>query len=78
MHTVREKKGHDTRRKVFSKAFTPAALQAYEKQVNVHCAEWIKQMKRLSGKPFDATDWMKYFGKRDPSPTNFECLTDSV
>lgn len=63
LHTVREKKPHDVRRKVFSKAFTSVALQAYEKRVNVHCEEWIRHMKRLSGQPFDATDWMKYFGK---------------
>lgn len=63
LHTVREKKQHDARRKVFSKAFTPSALHAYEKRVNVHCEEFIRQMRRLTGKPFDATNWMKYFGK---------------
>lgn len=62
LHTVREKMQHDNRRKVFLKAFTSSALQSYETRVVLHCEEFIRQMKRLSGKPFDASDWMKYFG----------------
>lgn len=75
---MRDKKQHDGRRKVFSKAFTPSALQAYEKRVNVHCAEFIKQMRRLSGKPFDATNWMKYFGKPRHNPPGNIFTTNST
>lgn len=62
LHTCRDKKVHDARRRVFSKAFTPAALRDYEDRVVVHCDEWIRQMDKLSGKPFDASAWLKYFG----------------
>ncbi|EER29322.1 Cytochrome P450 family protein [Coccidioides posadasii C735 delta SOWgp] len=62
LHTVRDKKVHDARRKVFSKAFTPTALREYEERVMVHCEEFVRQMNRLSGKPFDASEWFKYFG----------------
>ncbi|KAI9367627.1 cytochrome P450 [Aspergillus egyptiacus] len=61
LHTVRDKKVHDTRRKVFTKAFTPAAIRDYEERVLVHCEEFVRQMKRLSGRPFDASEWFKYF-----------------
>ncbi|PKS06131.1 hypothetical protein jhhlp_007448 [Lomentospora prolificans] len=61
LHTVRDKKEHDMRRKVFSKAFAPSALQNYEKRVIVHCEEFTRQMKKMAGKPFDASDWFKYF-----------------
>ncbi|KMU77556.1 hypothetical protein CISG_01314 [Coccidioides immitis RMSCC 3703] len=61
LHTVRDKKVHDARRKVFSKAFTPTALREYEERVVVHCEEFVRQMSRLSGKPFDASEWFKYF-----------------
>ncbi|KAK0646745.1 cytochrome P450 [Cercophora newfieldiana] len=61
LHTVRDKKTHDARRKIFSKAFAPGALQDYEERVVVHCEEFIRQMKCMAGQPFDASDWFKYF-----------------
>ncbi|KAK4041875.1 cytochrome P450 [Parachaetomium inaequale] len=61
LHTVRDKRAHDNRRKVFSKAFSPSALQDYENRVVVHCEEFIKQMTRMAGQPFDASEWCKYF-----------------
>ncbi|KAL3436403.1 cytochrome P450 [Aspergillus tetrazonus] len=61
LHTVRDKRVHDARRKVFTKAFTPSALREYEERVAVHCEEFVRQMTRLSGKPFDASEWFKYF-----------------
>ncbi|SPO06550.1 related to pisatin demethylase cytochrome P450 [Cephalotrichum gorgonifer] len=61
LHTVRDKTAHDARRKVFSKAFTPAALNDYEKRVLVHCEEFVRQMEYRAGTPFDASDWLKYF-----------------
>ena len=63
LHTVRDKKQHDQRRKVFSKAFSPSAMQEYEKRVVVHCEEFVRQMKTMADKPFDASDWFKYFGR---------------
>ena len=63
LHTVRDKKVHDARRKVFSKAFSPTALRDYEERVIVHCEEFVRQIKRMNGAPFDATDWFKYFGR---------------
>lgn len=62
LHTSRNKKVHDARRRVFSKAFTPSALRDYEERVAMHCEEFIRQMDRLSGRPFDASAWLKYFG----------------
>ena len=66
LHTVRDKATHDNRRKVFSKAFSPSALQDYENRVVVHCAEFVKQMTAIAGQPFDASDWCKYFGECSP------------
>jgi tryprostatin B 6-hydroxylase len=63
LHTVRDKKDHDARRRVFSRAFSPAALNEYEKRVHVHCEQFVAQMKRRAGRPFDASDWFKYFGR---------------
>jgi tryprostatin B 6-hydroxylase len=63
LHTVRDKAAHDNRRKVFSKAFSPGALQDYENRVIVHCEEFVRQMSRMAGKSFDASEWCKYFGK---------------
>ncbi|KMP05031.1 cytochrome P450 3A6 [Coccidioides immitis RMSCC 2394] len=37
------------------------ALREYEERVVVHCEEFVRQMSRLSGKPFDASEWFKYF-----------------
>lgn len=62
LHTVRDKKAHDARRKVFSMAFSPTALNDYEKRVVVHCEEFVRQMEHEAGKPFNASDWFKYFG----------------
>ncbi|KAK1751472.1 cytochrome P450 [Echria macrotheca] len=61
LHTVRDKKTHDARRKLFSKAFSPGALADYEERVVVHCEEFVRQMRNMAGKPFDAADWFKYF-----------------
>lgn len=63
LHTVRDQRVHDNRRKVFSKAFAPSAMKDYEARVVVHCEEFIRQMTRLSGQSFDASAWFKYFGK---------------
>jgi len=63
LHTVRDKGAHDARRKIFSQAFSPGALKDYEDRVIVHCDEFVRQMKRIAGRPFDASDWFKYFGE---------------
>lgn len=65
LHTVRDKKVHDARRKVFSKAFSPSALQEYENRVVLHCEEFVRQMTRMAGQPFDASNWFKYFGESE-------------
>lgn len=64
LHTVRSKKIHDARRRVFSKAFAPSALRDYEERVVVHCDEFIRQMQQMQGRPVDASAWLKYFGNR--------------
>ncbi|KAB5546803.1 cytochrome P450 [Coniochaeta sp. 2T2.1] len=61
LHTVRDQKKHDNRRKVFSKAFSPSAMKDYDTRVVVHCEEFVRQMRRLAGQPFDASAWLKYF-----------------
>lgn len=52
---------HEKRRKVFSKAFSPAALRDYEGRVIEHAELLTSQLARMQGKPFDATAWFKYF-----------------
>jgi tryprostatin B 6-hydroxylase len=52
---------HDLRRRVFSKAFSPAAMREYEARVVVHCQLFVDQMKKVAGRPFDASEWCKYF-----------------
>jgi tryprostatin B 6-hydroxylase len=61
LHTSRDKKVHERRRKVFSKAFSPAALRDYEVRVVEHAELLTRQLARMEGKPFDATAWFKYF-----------------
>ncbi|KAK3367744.1 putative cytochrome P450 [Podospora didyma] len=61
LHTVRDKKTHDARRKMFSYAFSPSALKGYEDRISAHSEEFVRQMKRIAGQPFDASDWLKYF-----------------
>ncbi len=76
LHMVRDKAKHDNRRKVFSKAFSPAALQDYENRVVVHCAEFVKQMTAMAGQPFDASEWCKYFGGYPPTADGQRKLTE--
>ncbi|KAK3323140.1 cytochrome P450 family protein [Cercophora scortea] len=61
LHTVRDQKTHDARRKMFSMAFSPSALRDYEQRLVKHCNEFSHQMKIRAGKPFDASDWFKFF-----------------
>ncbi|SPO07713.1 related to pisatin demethylase cytochrome P450 [Cephalotrichum gorgonifer] len=61
LQTVRDKKKHDARRKVFSKAFSPSAMVEYERRIVLHCEEFVRQMKKISGKPFNASNWCKFF-----------------
>ncbi|PGH15930.1 hypothetical protein AJ79_02097 [Helicocarpus griseus UAMH5409] len=61
LHTMRDKKMHDKRRKVFSKAFSPASLRLYEPRVVQHSELFVQQLAKMGGKPFDATRWCKYW-----------------
>jgi cytochrome P450 len=61
LHTTRDKKIHEKRRKVFSRAFSPQALRDYEPRINMHAEEFINQIKVMKGKPFRGDRWFKYF-----------------
>ncbi|KAK2734555.1 hypothetical protein FQN55_002597 [Onygenales sp. PD_40] len=61
LHTMRDKKVHEKRRKVFSKAFSPASLRIYEPRVSEHTEILIQQLAKMDGKPFDATRWCKFW-----------------
>ncbi|KAF9886735.1 hypothetical protein FE257_011112 [Aspergillus nanangensis] len=61
LHTVRDKKVHDARRRVFSKAFSPSALRHYDTRVAIYSDEFIRQMQQNSGGPIDISAWCKYF-----------------
>lgn len=61
LHSTRNLKEHELRRKVFNKAFSPAALVAYEERITPLSNLFCEQISNFKGKEFDATAWMKYF-----------------
>lgn len=50
MHTSRSKSDHDTRRRIWSNAFSDKALRGYELRVRRYSEALIEQMRSLSGK----------------------------
>ncbi|KAF4767991.1 hypothetical protein HAV15_002358 [Penicillium sp. str.  len=61
LHTVRDKKVHETRRKVWARAFSPKALIEYDGRIAEYSNLLCRQVAGLNGKPFDATRWFKYY-----------------
>lgn len=59
-------KAHELRRKVFNKAFSPAALLEYDSRVTNHSELFCSQIEKMNGQPFNATAWFKYFA--------FDCM----
>ncbi|KAM7212208.1 cytochrome P450 [Rhypophila decipiens] len=61
LHSTRDLKAHELRRKVFSKAFSPAALLAYEERITPLSNLFCEQISKMAGSPVNATEWFKYF-----------------
>lgn len=61
LHTVRDKKLHEQRRKVWARAFSPKALVEYDARIAEYSDLLCRQVATLKGKPFDATRLFKYF-----------------
>ena len=61
LHTARDRKVHELRRKVWSRAFSPKALQEYDSRVSTYSELFCRQIRAMNGKPFDASRWFKYF-----------------
>jgi len=61
LHSTRDIKAHELRRKVFNKAFSPAALLAYEERITPLSNRFCEEIARLNGSAFNATEWFKYF-----------------
>ncbi|KAJ5421525.1 Cytochrome P450 [Penicillium cf. griseofulvum] len=61
LHTVRDKKVHETRRKVWARAFSPKSLVEYDGRIAEYSELLCRQLTNLNGKPFDATRWFKYY-----------------
>ncbi|KAB5536218.1 cytochrome P450 [Coniochaeta sp. 2T2.1] len=61
LHSTRNLKEHERRRKVFNKAFSPAALVAYEERITPLSQLWCDQVSKFRGQPINATAWFKYF-----------------
>ncbi|KAJ5371960.1 hypothetical protein N7517_003966 [Penicillium concentricum] len=61
LHTVRDKKVHETRRKVWARAFSPKSLTEYDGRIAEYSDLLCRQVAKLNGKPFDATRWFKYY-----------------
>ncbi|KAJ5971237.1 uncharacterized protein N7479_001155 [Penicillium vulpinum] len=61
LHTVRDKKAHENRRKVWAHAFSPKALTEYDRRIAEHSELLCRYVADLKGKPFDATQLFKYY-----------------
>ncbi|KAJ5817055.1 hypothetical protein N7447_009288 [Penicillium robsamsonii] len=61
LHTVRDKKVHETRRKVWARAFSPKALTEYDGRIAEYSDLLCRQIADLNGKSFNATRWFKYY-----------------
>ncbi|KAK4155412.1 cytochrome P450 [Chaetomidium leptoderma] len=61
LHTARDLKVHELRRKDFNKAFSPAALVDYEERVTPLSNLFCDQIASFGGAPVNATAWFKYF-----------------
>lgn len=61
LHSTRDLKAHELRRKVFNRAFSPAALVAYEERITPLSQLFCDQIAKFDSAPFDATSWFKYF-----------------
>lgn len=61
LHTVRDKKLHELRRKVWARGFSPKALTEYDWRITEYSDLFCRQIADLKGQPFDATRWFKFY-----------------
>ncbi|KAL1850331.1 hypothetical protein Plec18167_007432 [Paecilomyces lecythidis] len=61
LHTVRDKKIHEARRKVWARAFSPKALNEYDERIAEYSERFCRQIANYKGQPFDATRWFKFY-----------------
>lgn len=61
LHTVRNKKEHEVRRKVWARAFSPKALAEYDERISEYSERFCRQISDLKGQPFNATRWFKFY-----------------
>ncbi|KAK3380816.1 cytochrome P450 [Podospora didyma] len=61
LHSTRDLKIHEIRRKAFNKSFSPASLAAFEERITPLSNLFCEQVDSFKGSPFDATAWFKYF-----------------
>ncbi|KAJ5781038.1 hypothetical protein N7457_006198 [Penicillium paradoxum] len=61
LHTVRDKKLHEQRRKVWARPFSPKALVEYDERIAEYSDLLCREVVSLKGKPFDATRLFKYY-----------------
>lgn len=61
LHTTRDRKVHERRRKVWARAFAPKALTEYDDRIAEYSERFCQHVVSLKGKPFDATRWFKYY-----------------
>lgn len=61
LHTVRDKKLHEQRRKVWARSFSPKALLEYDSRITEHSDLLCRQVANQNGQPFDATRLFKWF-----------------
>ncbi|KAF2087465.1 cytochrome P450 monooxygenase [Saccharata proteae CBS 121410] len=57
MHTTRDRKFHDQRRRVWSTAFSDKSLRGYESRVQSYGDQLVRQLRAFSGQSVDVTKW---------------------
>ncbi|KAH8811348.1 cytochrome P450 monooxygenase-like protein [Xylogone sp. PMI_703] len=61
MHTARDKKAHDKRRRLWDHGFGASALRNYEKRVLGHSKGLLKQLQARTGKSINVNKWFHFY-----------------
>lgn len=61
MQTVRDKKIHDKRRRVWSPAFSDKALRGYETRIAPYAETLARQLAAFSGKSVNVAEWFNFY-----------------
>ncbi|KAL3471262.1 cytochrome P450 [Aspergillus californicus] len=61
LHSVRERKLHDPRRRIWSPAFSDKALRGYEERVVRYNECLVRQIEAVDGKPFNISKWFNFW-----------------